>query len=153
MSELLVISNIDSCGFSNNSICLCLTCKKSLLLRNRPKFRIFNGLPCTDCQFYFFALVDLSMAKKAVITYAHLVVSILKLKPFGTFHWAVYSGTKGHAVLFLQNLAPLLTLFLFSILVLHNVIRIVLAGWGRPTIFDLRHFILVRKQTLLNTLT
>lgn len=44
-SGLLITFNIDSCGISDNGICFCLTCKKLLLLRKRPNYGIFNGLP------------------------------------------------------------------------------------------------------------
>ena len=128
ISGLLVISNIHSCGISNDSICLCLICRKLLSLGNRPKFGILNGLPCTDCQSYLPALVDLSMAEKAAIACAHLFVSILKLCSSEIFNLAAYSGIKGHAVLFPQNLAPLLTLLHSLTLALHNILYNLWAG-------------------------
>lgn len=110
ISGLLVISNIDSCGISNDDIRLCLIYRKSLLLGNRPKFEIFNGLLCTDCQSYLLTLVDLSMAKKTAIACMHPVVSILKLRPSKTFNPATYSDIKRHVVFLPQNTALLLTL-------------------------------------------
>ncbi len=106
-----------------------------------------------DCQFYPPGLANLSMAEEAAIAYTHPIVSILKLRPSRAFNPVVYSHIKGHIVLLLQNLAPLLTLLPFPILALHDVICIVWAGQGRSTDLELRYFILVKKQTLLNALT
>ena len=126
--ELLVISNIDSCGISDNSICVCLIYRKSLSLGNRPKFGILNGLLCADCQSYPPTLVDFFMAEEAAIVCMHLIVFILKLRPSGIFNLIAYSGIKEHAVFSPQNQALLLTLFLFPTLVLYDVIHIVWAG-------------------------
>ena len=153
MSGLLVISNIDSCGISNDGICLCLTCRKSLLLGNRPKFGILNGLFCTNYQSYLPTLVDLSMAKEITIARMHPVISILKLRPSKTFNPAAYSDIKMHVVFLPQNLALLLTLLPSLILAMYNVICIVWVGQERLTNINLQHFILVRKQTLLNMLS
>ncbi len=98
-SGLLTLSHIDCCAISNNDICLCLTCSRSLSLGNRPKFGILNGLPRVDCQSYPPALADLSMAEEAAITRTHPVVSILKLRPSGVFNPATYSRIKDHTVL------------------------------------------------------
>ncbi|MCJ1349551.1 hypothetical protein MMC31_007792 [Peltigera leucophlebia] len=152
-SGLLIISNIDSCGISNNGIRLCLTCRNSLSLGNRLKFGILNSLPCVDCQSYPPALGNFSMAEEAANARVHPVMSILKLRPSGTFNPAAYSGIKGHAVFLLQNLTPLLTLLPSPTLALHDVIRIVWVGRGRSTNLDLRYCILVRKQALFNALT
>ncbi len=127
-SGLLTLSHVDSCAISDDDICLCLTCSRSLSLGNRPKFGILNGLPYVDCQSYPPTLADLSMAEEAAIAHAHPVVSILKLRPSGAFNPASYSRIKGYAVLLPQNLAPLLTLLLSQTLTLHDVIRIVWAG-------------------------
>ncbi len=81
-----------------------------------------------DCQSHFFALVDLFMAEEAAIARMHLVVSILKLRPSGTFNLAAYSCIKGHVVIFPQNPTLLLTLLLSSTLALHDVRHI---SWVR----------------------
>ncbi len=100
-SGLLTLSHVNSCAISDDNICLCLTCSRSLLLGNRPKFGILNGLLCVDCQSYPLALADLSMTEEAAIARAYPVVSILKLRPSGAFNLVVYSRIKGHAVLLL----------------------------------------------------
>lgn len=153
MSELLVTSNINSCGNFEGGIYLCFTCKKLLLLGNQPKFGILNGLPCIDCQSYPFVLADLFIPEKAFIAHIDPVVSILKLRPSGILNPAAYPSIKRHAVFLPQNPSLLLTFLPSPTLVLYDVIYIVWAGWGHFTNLDLRHFILVRKQTLLNTLT
>lgn len=145
ISRLLVISNIDSCSISANDICFCPICCKLLLRENRPKFGILNDLSHIECQSYPPVLADLSLAKKAVIAYAHPVVSIFKLKLSGGFNPIAYSRIKSHAVLLPQNPAPLLNLLPFPTLALHNVIHIIWADQRRPTDSDLQHFILVRK--------
>lgn len=93
------------------------------------------------------------MAEEAAIARAHPVVSILKLRPSGAFNPAAYSCIKGHAVLLPQNPTPLLTLLPSPTLALHDIIRIVWAAQGCPADLDLQNFILMRKQTLLNSLT
>ncbi len=110
-------------------------------------------MPRVDCQSYPLVLADLSMVEEAAIARAHLFVSILKLRPSGAFNPTSYSRIKGHTVPLLQDLAPLLIILPSPSLALHDVIHIVWAGQGRPTDLDLQHFILVRKQTLLNALT
>ncbi len=149
MSGLLVISDVNSCSTFADNIRLCPTYCRSLLHGNRPKFGILNGLPRIECQSYPPVLADLSLAEEAAIACAHPIVSILKLRPSEAFNPAAYSCIKGHAVLLPQNPAPLLNLLPSPTLALHDVIRIVWVGQGRPTDSDLRHFILVRKQPLL----
>ncbi len=153
MSRLLVISDIDSCSISADGIRLCPTCCRSLLHGNRPKFRILNSLLYIECQSYLSVLADFFLVEEAAIARTHPVMSILKLRLSGAFNPATYSRIKGHAILFPQNPTPLLNLLPSPTLALHDVIRIVWVGQGRPTDSDLRHFILVRKQTLVDTLT
>ncbi len=153
ISGLLVISDVNSCSISTDDIRLCPTHYRLLLRRNKPKFGILNSLPRIECQSYPLVLADLSLAKKAVITRAHPVVSSLKLRPSEVFNLVAYSRIKGHAILLPQNPAPLLNLLFSPTLVLHDVIRIFWAVQKRPTDSDLRHFILVRKQTLVDALT
>ncbi len=93
------------------------------------------------------------MAEEAAIACVHPIVSILKLRPSGAFNPAAYSHIKGHTVLLLENPAPLLTLLPSPTLVLYDVIHIIWAGQGRSIDLDLQHFILVRKETLLDALT
>ena len=144
-SRLLVTFNIDSCGIFKDGIYHCFIYRKLVLLGNRLKFGILNGLPHVDCQSYPPVLADHSMAKEAIIVCAHPVISILKLRPSETFNPIVYSGIKEHIVLFPQNSSSLLILLLFPILALHDIIRIVWAGRRRFTNLGLEHFIQVGK--------
>ena len=125
MSKLLTLFHINCCAVSDNNICLCLTCSRSLLLGNQPKFGIFNGFPRADCQLYPPVLADLSIVEEATIARAHPVVSILKLRPSGAFNPTAYSHIKGHMVHLPQNLVPLLTLLSSPTLALHDIIHIV----------------------------
>lgn len=124
-SGLLIISNINSCGISEDGIHLYFTCKKLFSLGNRPKFGILNGLPCANCQSYLLTLADLSMPKKVAIARALPIIFIFNLRPARTFNPAVYSGIKRHAIFLLQNPSPLLTFLLSPTLALHNIICIV----------------------------
>lgn len=92
------------------------------------------------------------MAEKAAIVCIYLVVFILKLWSFKIFNPVVYSDIKEHLVFLLQNLALLLTFFLFSSLALYNIMCIVWAKRKYFTNLDLQHFKLVKKQTLFNVL-
>lgn len=58
-----------------------------------------------------------------MIICAYLILSIFKLKSFEVFNFAVYFGIKSHIIL--ENLALLLTLLLFLILVLYDIILII----------------------------
>ncbi len=125
ISELLVISDVDSYSISADSICLCLICYKLLLCGKRPKFEILNGLPYIKCQFYPLILANFSMAKEVAIICAYPVVFILKLRPSRAFNPIAYTCIKNHTVLFPQNLVLLLNLLFSLTLALYNVICII----------------------------
>lgn len=128
MSGLLIIFNIDSCGIFDNGICFCLICEKLLLLRNQPKFGIFNSFFHVDYQSYLLVLADFSIVEEAAIICVYPILFILKLKLFEIFNPAAYSGIKGYAVLFSHNPALLLIFFPSPTLALHDIICIV---WAR----------------------
>lgn len=152
-SGLIMLSEVDCCATSEDSLHLCQKYIRSLSHAERPKFGCGNGLPKIYYQSYPAALEGLSIAKEAAIARAHPVVSILKLKPSGAFNPAAYNRIKGHAVLLPQNPAPLLNFLPSSSIELHDVICIVWAGDGQPSDYDLRHFIQVRKQKVIDALT
>lgn len=83
---------------------------------------------------------------------AHPVTSILKLRPNRGFNPAAYHAIKGHVVLLPQNPSPLLSLLPSPEIALHDLIRVVWCGEGRPTDYDLRHFVQVRRQKILDAL-
>ncbi len=93
------------------------------------------------------------MAKEAAIDRAHPVTSILKLRPNRGFNPAAYHAIKRHILLLLQNVFTLLSLLPSPEIVLYDLMRIVWCGEGRPTDYNLRHFVQVRRQKILDTLT
>lgn len=80
MSKPLTLFYIDSYTIFDNNICLCLTCSRSFLLENQPKFGIFNGLSYVNFQSYSPTLADLSIVKEVGIARTYPIVSIFKLR-------------------------------------------------------------------------
>ncbi|MCJ1347504.1 hypothetical protein MMC31_005729 [Peltigera leucophlebia] len=152
-SGLLIEAELDCCGISDQGLRFCKQCVRFLRRNERPKFGLTNGLPRVSCQSYPPELDCLSIAEEAAIARAHPVVSILKLRPNGAFNPSAYHRIKGHAILLPQNPAPLLNILPSPTLALHDVIRIVWSGAGHPTDYDLRHFIQIRKQKIIEALT
>ncbi len=93
------------------------------------------------------------MAEEAAIAHAHPVTSILKLRPNRGFNPAAYHAIKGHVILLPQNPSLLLSLLPSPEIGLHDLIRVVWYGKRRPTDYDLRHFVQVRRQEILDALT
>ncbi len=93
------------------------------------------------------------MAEEAAIARAHPVTSILKLRPNRGFNLAAYYAIKGHIVLLPQNPSSFLSLLPSPEIALHDLICIIWYGKRRPTDYDLRHFVQVRRQKILDTLT
>ncbi len=93
------------------------------------------------------------MAEEAAIAHAHPVISILKLRPNRGFNPAAYHVIKGHIVLLLQNPFPLLSLLPSPEIALHDLICVVWYKEGRPTDYDLRYFVQIKKQKILDALT
>lgn len=130
ISGLIIISYLDCCDISSNNIWLYSIYSTLFLYTNQPKFGIFNGFACMDCQSYSLVLVDLSITEKAAIMRIYLVVSILKLRLSGIFNPAAYNCIKKHTVFLLQNLSLLFNLFFSPLVALYNMICIVWIGRG-----------------------
>lgn len=149
---LLVLSDLDSCGIVDKVFRFCQQCFLSLQRQELPKYGSCNNLPRVSCQSYPAVLSCLSMAEEAVIARAHPVTSILELRPNGGLNPAAYHAIKGHVVLLPQNPSPLLTLLPSPEIELHDLIRVVWCGNRQPTDYDLRHFVQVRRQKLVDAL-
>ena len=72
-----------------------------------------------------FGVGNLSIAEEAVITRAHPVVTILKLRPNNRCNPESYREIRGHAVILSQNPGPLLTLLPSDLAAIEDVVRIV----------------------------
>ncbi len=152
-SSLIVLSDLDSCGIVDRKFRFCKQCITSLRNGRCPKYGSTNKLSRAGCQLYPPAFDGLSMAEEAAIARAHPVTSILKLRPNRGFNPTAYHAIKGHVVLLPQNPSPLLSLLPSPEIALHDLIRVVWCGKGRPTDYDLRHFVQVRRQKILDALT
>lgn len=96
-----------------------------LFYTKKPKFEFENNFLKLCYQSYLIALKSFYRAEKATIAYAYLVLSILKQRINNAFNLVAYNCIKDHAILFAQNLALLLNLFLPLSRNLHNVICII----------------------------
>lgn len=103
----LIISHINSCALFDNNIYFCWTYNKSLLLKNQPKFGIFNSLFDINYQFYLPKLPSFFIAKTSIIACTYLIIFIVKWRSFKAFYLVAYSYIKSHRILFLQNPASL----------------------------------------------
>lgn len=80
-SNFFVETKLDYCNQDRDNYNFCKTCFNSILKSNRPKSDYKNGVNMICCQNYSKELQDLTPIEETVITQAHLVISILKLRP------------------------------------------------------------------------
>ena len=121
-------SDLDKCGRRRYEFLFCKTCYRRILESNPPKFGSTSQI--YDCAFqsYPAALDGLTVVKEAVITHAHPLISILKLRPAGASFSASYQRIQKYWVVLQRNPGPLLTLLPSSSLKLHDIIQVVWAG-------------------------
>jgi hypothetical protein len=90
--------------------------------------------------------------KEYAIARSHPIGTILKLKPSGLRNPAcstAYNGIRGHIVTIPQNPGPLLNILPSLDLQFYDHIRIVWAGKTDPTADDLKPFVEVRKEKVI----
>lgn len=124
-SNLFIEAKLDCCGQDGDNYNFCIACFSSILKSIPPKFECKNGINTTCCQVFLKKLEDLTFVEETVIAWAHLVISILKLRPVDVNTNITYQCICDHAVVLPQNSGPLLNSLLFASLVLYNVIQIV----------------------------
>lgn len=95
---------------------------------------------------------NFSIDEKVVIARAHLVVTILKLKPNNKFNIGAYKGIRGHIVFLPQNRGQLLILLLFDFASFEDIIHIIWLGSTLSQCKDLQKFIFIRKQQIIKVL-
>ncbi len=91
--------NLDVCGYCSGSLNFCHDCWTCISGSRELKFSISNKMPKLYYQYYSALLEDFASAEEAVIVRAHLVVTILKLRPNNSFNLRTYKGIRGHFVL------------------------------------------------------
>ena len=151
-TSCLSLNQFDSCGGLSQSYKFCKECWKRITEGKPLKYSISNGISQFYCQNYPSALENLSIADKVVIARAHLVVTILKLRPNNTFNLGGYRGIRGHAVLLFQHLGPLLTLLPSDSAAFEDVVCIVWLGSILPQRKDLQKFVSIRKHRIIKLL-
>ncbi len=104
------------------------------------------------CQYYPVLLEHLTSAEEAVIARAHLVVTILKLKPNNNFNPGTYRGICRHSVLLFQNPRPVFTLLLLEMTSIDNVVQVVWAGKTLPQSQQLSGFVNIQKHGVIGAL-
>ncbi len=122
---ILHYCNFDVCGCCSGSFNFCYDCWTCVSISRKPKFGIFNNIPKLCCQYYLILLEDLTFAEEDVIARAHLVITILKLRPNNSFNSGTYRGICRYFVLLLQNPRQLLTLLPLKTTSVDDVMRVV----------------------------
>ena len=130
----------------------CKKCWKCISKRKLPKYSIFNGMSQLCCQNYPLTLENFSITKKVVIAKAHLIITILKLKPNNRFNPRFYRGIQDHVIILFQNLGPLLISFPSDLATFEDIIRIVWLGLTFSQCKDLQKFVFIRKHQIIKVL-
>ena len=123
VNRIFCLDQFDYCGCLSQSYIICKKCWKRITEEKLPKYNIFNGMSQLCCQNYPPVLENLSIAEEVVIARAHPVVTILKSRPNNRFHPGSYRGIQGHAVILPQNSGLLMTLFLFDLAALEDIVH------------------------------
>lgn len=144
--------DLDYCGYTNNSSHFCNTCYGIIVEKQIPKFGFVNCINVLPCQKYPDVLSDLIPVKEVFIACAHLVISVIKLKPSGTRSTASYHQICGYTIVLSQNLRPLLTILSSSNVVPHDMICIALVSKRLHTASDICFFASVQKTRVLEAL-
>lgn len=124
-TTIFYLNQFDSCRYQPQLYIFCKKCWKNISEKKSPKYRIFHKLPQLCSQNYFLALENLSIAQKIIIARAHLIITILKLRPNNKFNPGSYRKIRDHAIILPQNPWLLLILLLFNLIVIEYIMRIV----------------------------
>ncbi len=143
---------LDICGQNGNHFYFCQSCVNDIQKSKPPRFGYINGINTYTCHSYPESLKDLTLVEEAVITRAHPIISIIKLRPSGASVSASYSRIRGHAVVLSQQSGPLLNLLPSNDIQLHDIIRVVWLGKRPPNDNNLRYFGRIRKAKVLEAL-
>jgi hypothetical protein len=143
---------LDSCALEDASYGFCAPCFKALHKGKIPKFSALNGVNVTMCQNYPPELEDLTLTEEYAIARSHPIGTILKLKPNGFRNPAAYNAIRGHIVTLPQNPGPLLDILPSPVLKFHEHIKIVWSGKSDPTEEDLKYFVQIRKDKVIQAL-
>ena len=148
---LLTEQCLDGCGKCgkelNEELWFCTTCQLALAATQASKFRWYNQVNMTTCVQFLEQLKGLTLVEEALIARAHLVISILKLRPAGgSKPSATYQRIRGHAVVLQQNPGPLLHILPSSMFQPYQVIKVVWASDTPHTTSHLQQHLQVRKQ-------
>ena len=103
-------------------------------------------LPCVT------ELEDLTLMEEYAIARSHPIGTILKLKPNGLRNPTAYNNIRGHIVTIPQNPGPLLDILPSPDLQFHDYIRVIWTGKTEPTVDDLKPFVEVRKDKVIQAL-
>jgi hypothetical protein len=87
-----------------------------------------------------------------VVARTHPIGTILKLKPYGVRNPTAYNGIRGHIIAIPQDPGPLLNILPSPQLQFHDYICVVWTGKTQPTSEDLKPFIQVRKDRVIQAL-
>lgn len=112
-SYILVASDLDHCSKREHYFNFCIICYRQIIESNLPKFGFTSQINVCICQNYPDAFNNLTLVEEAVITHAHPVISILKLRPAGTSFSASYQQVRGYAVVLPKTWVHYLLFYLF----------------------------------------
>jgi hypothetical protein len=143
---------LDSCALFENNYQFCRPCHTAIQQRRPPKFSALNAVNVSFCQDYPCVLKDLTLTEECLIARSHPIASILKLRPNGAFNPAAYNRLRGHIVVLPQEPGPLLDILPSPEVKLCEKIKIVWFGDRAPTANDLKPYLEVRKDVVLQAL-
>jgi hypothetical protein len=143
---------LDTCAIVDNCYRLCQECVNALNRRALPKFSALNAMNVTLCQEYPSELEDLTLTEEYAIARSHPIGTILKLRPAGLPCPAAYNAIRGHLVTIPQDPGPLLNILPSPDLRFHDHIGVVWSGKTQPTVDDLKPFVEVRKDKVIQAL-
>ena len=152
MKSLEGVVQLDNCSIVDGSYQLCKTCFNGLNRGRIPKFSALNAVNVNMCQHYPPELEDLTLMEEYVIARSHPIGTILKLKPNGVRNPTAYNGIRGHIITIPQDPGPLLNILPSPDLQFHDHIRVIWTGKTEPTADDLKPFVQVRKNKVIQAL-
>jgi len=152
MKSLEGVVQLDKCSIVDGSYQFCKTCFNDLNRGRIPKFSALNAVNVNMCQHYPPELEDLTLMEEYVIARSHPIGTILKLKPNRVRNPTAYNGIRGHIITIPQDPGPLLNILPSPDLQFHDHIRVIWTGKTEPTADDLKPFVQVRKNKVIQAL-
>lgn len=120
--NILYCCDLDIYSYSEN-FNICHSCWNKISRSSKPKFGMTNKIPQLYCQHYPCMLEGLTFTEKVIIVLAHLVISILILRPNNNFNLKSYRSVCKHSMLLPQNSKLLFDLLSWKITPVDKIVK------------------------------